>query len=98
MLMSLGSAHTTSVDVQNSCPACAAPPCPALPPAPSAHRTPPPAPPLQFPELNAEPVVPAAFPEWAQVMDGWGGEEPLGGSATFVPQEASLLSSVAVSQ
>lgn len=28
----------------------------------------------QFPELNAEPVVPAAFPEWAQVMDGWGGK------------------------
>lgn len=23
-------------------------------------------------ELNAEPVVPAAFPEWAEVMDGWG--------------------------
>ena len=28
---------------------------------------------LQFPELNAEPVVPAAFPEWQHVMDGWGG-------------------------
>lgn len=27
----------------------------------------------QYPELNAEPVLPAAFPEWRQVMDGWGG-------------------------
>ena len=27
----------------------------------------------QFPQLNAEPVVPAAFPEWREVMDGWGG-------------------------
>lgn len=30
----------------------------------------------RYPELNAEPVVPAAFPEWRQVMDGWGGESP----------------------
>ncbi|KAI7836680.1 hypothetical protein COHA_009456 [Chlorella ohadii] len=28
----------------------------------------------QFPELNAEPVVPAAFPEWSTVLDGWGGK------------------------
>ena len=27
----------------------------------------------QYPELNAAPVVPHAFPEWQQVMDGWGG-------------------------
>jgi hypothetical protein len=27
----------------------------------------------QYPELNAEQVVPAAFPEWRSVMDGWGG-------------------------
>ncbi|CAK0743882.1 hypothetical protein CVIRNUC_001504 [Coccomyxa viridis] len=26
----------------------------------------------QFAELNAEPVIPAAFPEWREVMDGWG--------------------------
>ena len=26
--------------------------------------------------LNAEPVVPAAFPEWRPVMHGWGGEGP----------------------
>eukprot|EP00897_Mesotaenium_endlicherianum_P007660 jgi/Mesen1/6922/ME000358S06248 len=26
----------------------------------------------KFKELNAEPVVPAGFPEWADVMDGWG--------------------------
>ncbi|KAK9814525.1 hypothetical protein WJX72_007371 [[Myrmecia] bisecta] len=26
----------------------------------------------QFKELNAEPVVPKAFPEWPAVMDGWG--------------------------
>ncbi|KAG1654992.1 hypothetical protein FOA52_008883 [Chlamydomonas sp. UWO 241] len=26
-----------------------------------------------FSELNAEPVVPAAFPQWRGVMDGWGG-------------------------
>ncbi|GAB4817628.1 hypothetical protein N2152v2_004674 [Parachlorella kessleri] len=25
-----------------------------------------------YPELNADPVVPAAFPAWAQVMDTWG--------------------------
>ncbi|GAX84440.1 hypothetical protein CEUSTIGMA_g11860.t1 [Chlamydomonas eustigma] len=27
----------------------------------------------QFTELNAEPVIPAGFPEWQQVMDSWGG-------------------------
>lgn len=26
----------------------------------------------QFAELNADPVVPSGFPEWAAVMDGWG--------------------------
>lgn len=26
----------------------------------------------RYPELNAAPVVPAAFPEWPLVMDGWG--------------------------
>lgn len=26
----------------------------------------------RYKELNAEPVVPAAFPEWQEVMDGWG--------------------------
>lgn len=25
-----------------------------------------------FPELNAPPVIPAAFPQWRSVMDGWG--------------------------
>jgi len=25
-----------------------------------------------FPQLNAPPVVPAAFPQWARVMDSWG--------------------------
>ncbi|EFJ50218.1 hypothetical protein VOLCADRAFT_80362 [Volvox carteri f. nagariensis] len=36
----------------------------------------------QFPELNAEPVVPQGFPEWSVVMDGWG--EALVGAATLV--------------
>jgi hypothetical protein len=27
----------------------------------------------QFPELNAEPVLPAAFPDWQPVLDSWGG-------------------------
>lgn len=35
----------------------------------------------QFPDLNAEPVVPAAFPEWRQVMDGWGGKSGVVGAA-----------------
>ncbi|GLC43943.1 hypothetical protein PLESTB_000212400 [Pleodorina starrii] len=35
-----------------------------------------------FPELNAEPVVPGAFPEWSSVMDGWGAA--LLGAATSV--------------
>lgn len=26
----------------------------------------------RYAELNAEPVIPAAFPEWAEVMDEWG--------------------------
>jgi isopenicillin N synthase-like dioxygenase len=26
----------------------------------------------RFAELNAEPVIPAAFPEWSSVMDSWG--------------------------
>lgn len=26
----------------------------------------------RFPELNAAPVIPKAFPEWQPVMDGWG--------------------------
>ena len=26
----------------------------------------------RYAELNAPPVVPAAFPEWAETMDGWG--------------------------
>mmetsp|Transcript_65761 Transcript_65761/g.208142 ORF Transcript_65761/g.208142 Transcript_65761/m.208142 type:complete len:297 (+) Transcript_65761:421-1311(+) len=26
----------------------------------------------KFAELNSEPVVPQGFPEWSQVMDGWG--------------------------
>ncbi|GIL51392.1 hypothetical protein Vafri_7399 [Volvox africanus] len=36
----------------------------------------------QFPELNAEPVVPQGFPEWSSVMDGWGAA--LLGAATTV--------------
>mgnify|MGYP006280751335 CR=1 FL=1 len=31
----------------------------------------------QFAELNAPPVVPPGFPQWTDVMDGWGGEVPL---------------------
>lgn len=26
----------------------------------------------QYPELNAAPVIPAAFPEWQAILDGWG--------------------------
>lgn len=26
----------------------------------------------KFPQLNADPVLPAGFPEWGDVMDGWG--------------------------
>ena len=28
----------------------------------------------EFEELNAPAVVPRAFPEWAETMDGWGGK------------------------
>ncbi|EFN59425.1 hypothetical protein CHLNCDRAFT_19374 [Chlorella variabilis] len=41
----------------------------------------------QYPELNAEPVLPAAFPEWRQVMDGWGGKL-LGAVATVAEMAA----------
>ncbi|PNW74125.1 hypothetical protein CHLRE_13g586400v5 [Chlamydomonas reinhardtii] len=41
-----------------------------------------------FPELNAEPVVPKAFPEWRAVMDGWGAA--LLGAATAVAGLAAV--------
>ncbi|KAL4430971.1 hypothetical protein ABPG75_006227 [Micractinium tetrahymenae] len=41
----------------------------------------------RYPELNAEPVVPAAFPEWREVMDGWGGKM-LGAVATVAEMAA----------
>lgn len=44
----------------------------------------------RFPELNAEPVVPAAFPEWRGVMDGWGGKM-LGAVATVAEMAARGL-------
>ena len=42
----------------------------------------------KFPQLNAAPVVPAAFPEWAATMDGWGGR--LLGALTVVAQMAAV--------
>ncbi|KAJ3052772.1 hypothetical protein HK097_005698 [Rhizophlyctis rosea] len=27
----------------------------------------------KYPQLNADPVVPAGFPQWREIMDGWGG-------------------------
>ncbi|KAG2443486.1 hypothetical protein HXX76_001839 [Chlamydomonas incerta] len=41
-----------------------------------------------FPELNAEPVVPKAFPEWRGLMDGWGAA--LLGAATAVAGLAAV--------
>ena len=41
-----------------------------------------------FPQLNAAPVVPAAFPQWAGVMDSWGAK--LLGAAEAVAQLAAL--------
>ncbi|KAK3250374.1 hypothetical protein CYMTET_40245, partial [Cymbomonas tetramitiformis] len=35
----------------------------------------------EFKQLNAEPVKPAAFPQWAEVLDGWG-EALLAATAT----------------
>ena len=28
----------------------------------------------EFPQLNASPVIPTAFPQWGSVMDSWGGK------------------------
>eukprot|EP00736_Rhodelphis_marinus_P005228 Rmarinus@m.20228 len=42
----------------------------------------------KFPELNAEPVVPAAFPEWSEVMNMWG--EKMLGAVTLAAQMAAV--------
>ena len=42
----------------------------------------------KFPQLNAAPVIPAAFPEWAPTMDGWG--ERLLGALTVVAEMAAI--------
>lgn len=42
----------------------------------------------KFPQLNAAPVVPAAFPEWAARMDSWGAK--LLGAAEAVAQLAAV--------
>ena len=42
----------------------------------------------RFPQLNAAPVVPAAFPEWTATMDGWGGR--LLSALTVVAEMAAI--------